>query len=62
MDYHAQPDRSHARLQVSRPTPNAWIRRFEAERFAGLVDKPRRTKHPRKVWLPLIVPVYSLLL
>jgi hypothetical protein len=47
-------------LQVSRPTVNAWIRRFEAEHFAGLVDKPRGPKHPRKVWLPLIVQVYHL--
>jgi hypothetical protein len=78
-DYHAHPDRSHARLQVirlyyqgwakvsimrvlqvSRPTVNAWIRRFEAEHFAGLVDRPRGPKHPRKVWLPLIVRVYHL--
>jgi hypothetical protein len=76
-DYHAQPDRYHARLevirlycqgwakvsimhvlQVSRPTVNARIRRFETEPFAGLVDKPRGPKHPRKVWLPLIVQVY----
>jgi transposase InsO family protein len=47
-------------LQVSRPTVNAWIRRFEAEHFAGLVDKPRGPKHPRKVWLPLMVQVYHL--
>jgi transposase InsO family protein len=47
-------------LQVSRPTVNAWIRRFEAEHFAGLVDRPRGPKHPRKVWLPLIVRVYHL--
>jgi hypothetical protein len=47
-------------LQVSRPTVNAWIRRFEAEHFAGLVHKPRGPKHPRKVWLPLIVQVYHL--
>jgi transposase InsO family protein len=47
-------------LQVSRPTVNAWIRRFEAEQFAGLVDKPRGPQHPRKVWLPLIVQVYDL--
>jgi hypothetical protein len=47
-------------LQVSRPTLNAWIRRFEAEHFAGLVDKPRGPKYPRKVWLPLIVQVYHL--
>jgi transposase len=47
-------------LQVSRPTVTAWIRRFEAEHFAGLVDKPRGPKYPRKVWLPLIVQVYHL--
>ena len=47
-------------LHVSRPTVHAWIRRFEAEHFAGLVDKPRGPKHPRKVWLPLIVQVYHL--
>jgi Winged helix-turn helix len=47
-------------LQVSRPTVNAWSRRFEAEHFAGLVDKPRGPKHPHKVWLPLIVQVYHL--
>jgi transposase len=45
-------------LQVSRPTVNGWIRRFEAEHFAGLVDKPRGPKYPRKVWLPLMVQVY----
>jgi transposase InsO family protein len=47
-------------LQVSRPTVNAWIRRFEAEHFAGLVDKRRGPKTPRKVWLPLMVQVYHL--
>ena len=47
-------------LQVSRPTVNAWIRRFEAEQFAGLVDKRRGPKNPRKVWLPLMVQVYHL--
>jgi transposase len=46
-------------LQVSRPTVHAWIRRFEAEHFAGLVDRPRGPRHPRKVWLPLIVQVAS---
>jgi hypothetical protein len=39
---------------------DAWIRRFEAEHFAGLVDKPRGPKAPRKVWLPLMVQVYHL--
>jgi transposase InsO family protein len=47
-------------LRVSRPTVDAWIRRFEAEHFAGLVDKPRGPKAPRKVWLPLMVQVYHL--
>jgi Winged helix-turn helix len=46
-------------LQVSRPTVNAWIRRFEAEHFAGLVDKPRGPKHPRPVWLPLLEQVHQ---
>jgi transposase InsO family protein len=79
-DYHAQPDRHQARLQViklyyqgwdkisisrflhvSRPTVDAWIRRFEAEHFAGLMDKSRAPKAPaRKSWLPLMVQVYHL--
>ena len=77
-DYHAQPDRYHARLQVvrlyyrgwdkvsisrflhvSRPTVDAWIRRFETEHFAGLMDKSSAPHAPaRKVWLPLMVQVY----
>ena len=79
-DYHAQPDRHQARMQViqlyyhgwnkvsisqflhvSRPTVDAWVRRFEAEHFAGLVDKSRAPHAPaRKVWLPLMVQVYHL--
>jgi transposase len=47
-------------LHVSRPTVDAWIQRFEAEPFAGLADKKRGPKHPRKVWLPLMVQVYHL--
>jgi transposase len=48
-------------LHVSRPTVDAWIRRFEAEHFAGLLDKSRAPKVPvRKIWLPLIVQVYHL--
>jgi transposase len=47
-------------LQVSRPTVDAWIRRFEAEHFAGLVGRRRGPKAPRKVWLPLMVQVYHL--
>jgi hypothetical protein len=48
-------------LKVSRPTVDLWIRRFEAEHFAGLEDKghaPHAT--PRKVWFPLMVEVYHL--
>jgi transposase len=76
-DYHAQPDRYQARLQViqlyyhgwekvsisrflqvSRPTVDAWIRRFEAGHWAGLVDKSSAPEAPaRKIWLPLIVQV-----
>jgi Homeodomain-like domain/Integrase core domain len=47
-------------LHVSRPTVDAWIRRFEAEHFAGLVGKRRGPQAPRKVWLPLMVQVYHL--
>jgi transposase len=79
-NYHSQPDRYQARLQViklyyqgwtkrsisrvlhvSRPTVSAWICRFEAEHFAGLVDKSRAPKAPaRKVWLALMMEVYHL--
>jgi transposase len=48
-------------LRVSRPTVDAWIRRFEAEHFAGLVDRSHAPKAPvRKIWLPLMVQVYHL--
>jgi Homeodomain-like domain-containing protein len=48
-------------LHVSRPTVDAWIRRFETEHFAGLVDKSRAPQAPvRKIWLPLMVQVYHL--
>jgi hypothetical protein len=79
-DYHAQPDRHRARMQViqrydhgwntgsmsqymhvSRPTVDAWVRRFEAAHVAGLVDKSRAPHAPaRQVWLPLMVQVYHL--
>jgi hypothetical protein len=40
-------------LHVAARTVTAWIRRFEAEEFAGLVDRSRAPKTPaRKVWLP----------
>jgi putative transposase len=48
-------------MQVSRPTVDAWIHRFDTEHFAGLVDKSRAPKTPaRKVWLPLMIQVYHL--
>jgi transposase InsO family protein len=48
-------------LHVSRPTVDAWIRRFETEHLAGLQDKSRAPKAPaRKVWLPLMITVYHL--
>ena len=48
-------------LQVSRPTVALWIRRFEAEHWAGLEDKNRAPTSPaRKVWLPLMIEVYHL--
>ena len=47
-------------LRVSRPTVDAWVRRFEAEHFAGLVGRRRGPQAPRKVWLPLMVRVYHL--
>ena len=79
-DYHTQPDRYQARLQViklyaqgwekisisrflhvSRPTVDAWIKRFATEHFAGLLDKSSAPKVPaRKVWLPLMIEVYHL--
>jgi hypothetical protein len=46
-------------LHVSRPTVDAWIRRFATEHFAGLVDNSRAPKAPvRKSWLPRMVQVY----
>ena len=45
-------------LQVSRPTVDRWIQRFEAEPLAGLEDKSRAPKAPaRKAWLPLMIDV-----
>jgi hypothetical protein len=46
---------------VSRATIDAWIARFEAEHFAGLMDRKRGPKDPpRKVWLPRMVQAYHL--
>jgi len=47
-------------LHVSRPTVDRWIRRFEADHLAGLVDRPRGPRAPRKVWFPLMVAIYHL--
>src|SRR5262245_45521256 len=47
-------------LHVSRPTVDRWIHRFEAEDLAGLVDRPRGPRAPRKVWFPLMVAIYHL--
>ena len=47
-------------LQVSRPTVDRWIARFEAEHFAGLIDRKRGPQWPRKVWFPVMVAVYHL--
>ncbi len=46
-------------VQVSRPTVDVWIQRFETEHFAGLADRSPAPKAPaRKIWLPLMVQVY----
>ena len=36
-------------LKVSRPTVDLWIRRFEAEHFAGLEDKSRTPHAPPRL-------------
>ena len=47
-------------LPVSRPTVDRWIQRFAAEDMAGLVDRPRGPRAPRKMWFPLMVAIYHL--
>ena len=48
-------------LHVSRPTVDAWIKRFETEHYAGLLAKSSAPTAPaRKVWLPLMIEVYHL--
>jgi transposase/transposase InsO family protein len=48
-------------MQVSRPTVDLWIRRVEAEHFAGLEDQSRAPHTtPQKVWLPLMIESYHL--
>jgi hypothetical protein len=62
LSYQGWTKRSISRVfHVSRPTIDRWIQRFEAEHFAGLVDKSFAPKAPaRKVWLPLMLEVYHL--
>jgi transposase len=48
-------------LQVSRPTINLWIERFETDNLKSLEDRshtPQTTR--RKVWLPTMVEIYHL--
>jgi len=48
-------------LQVSRPTINLWIARFEADNLASLEDRSRAPKTPvRKAWLAAMVEIYHL--
>jgi len=48
-------------LHGSRPTVDAWIKRFATEHFAGLLAKSSAPKAPaRKFWLPLMIEVYHL--
>jgi Helix-turn-helix domain len=47
-------------MQISRPTVDRWIARFESEHFAGLIDRKRGPQWPRKVWFPVMVAVYHL--
>src|SRR5216683_2163620 len=46
-------------LQVSRPTINTWIARFERDNAASLVDQSSAPHAPaRKVWLPVMLAIY----
>jgi hypothetical protein len=48
-------------LQVSRPTINMWITRFERDNAASLADKSSAPHTPtRKVWLPVMLEIYHL--
>jgi len=47
-------------LQVSRPTVDRWIARFEAEHLEGLLGHKPGPRAPRKAWFPLMVEVYHL--
>jgi hypothetical protein len=48
-------------LQVSRPTINLWITRFERDNAASLADQSSAPHTPaRKVWLPVMLEIYHL--
>ena len=48
-------------LQVSRPTINLWLVRFEADNLASLEDRSRAPNTPvRKVWFAAMVAIYHL--
>lgn len=48
-------------LQVSRPTINTWIARFERDNGASLEDQSSAPHTPaRKVWLPVMLEIYHL--
>jgi transposase InsO family protein len=48
-------------LQVSRPTINEWIGRFERDNLASLEDKSSAPHTPsRKAWLPVMIEIYHL--
>jgi transposase InsO family protein len=48
-------------LQVSRPTIERWITRFEHDNAASLADKNSAPHTPaRKVWLPVMLEIYHL--
>ena len=48
-------------LQVSRPTINLWLVRFEADNLASLEDRSRAPNTPvRKAWFAAMVAIYHL--
>jgi transposase InsO family protein len=58
---HRFSKRYEEKLRLNQGGKSVWIRRFEAEHFAGLEDKSRTPQStPRKVWLPLMIKVYHL--
>ena len=48
-------------LQVSRPTINLWLARFEADNLASVEDRSRAPHTTvRKAWLPVMLEMYHL--